>query len=92
MNTAHELGVAVFRSILQTSGQAAVLTLLILLVLWLVGKRLSPGWRYGLWTLVIVRLMLPVSPPAAWSLFNVAALPKTKPSPIATSQPITVPI
>ncbi|MBI4663860.1 MAG: PD40 domain-containing protein, partial [Verrucomicrobia bacterium] len=31
-------------------------------------------WRYALWLLVVVRLLVPVTPPSAWSLFNYSAV------------------
>lgn len=60
-----------FPWLLRTSGQAAVLTVVVLLVQWGLGERLRPRWRYGLWWLVLIRLLLPVPPESALSLFNV---------------------
>jgi beta-lactamase regulating signal transducer with metallopeptidase domain len=54
----------VFRWVLQTSWQAAVLAGVILLGQLLFRKRMSPGWRYALWCLLLVRLVLPVSLPS----------------------------
>ena len=45
---------------------------LILAAQWLLRKRLSPSWRYGLWLLLVVRLLMPVSPHSAFSIFNLA--------------------
>ena len=60
-----------FSLLLKTSGQGAVLILLVLLAQWLFARQLKPRWRYALWLLVAVRLALPwtISSPA--SLFNV---------------------
>ena len=66
------LGSGFFRWVLQTSWQAAVLAGLILAGQWLLRKRLSPAWRYGLWLLLVVRLLMPSSPPSAFSIFNLA--------------------
>ena len=33
-------------------------------------RQLTPKWRYALWLLVLGRLVLPVSPPSPFSLFN----------------------
>ncbi len=55
----------------RASWQASVLVLLILLAQMMFGKRLTPKWRYALWLLVVVRLLLPVTPSSAWSVFNV---------------------
>lgn len=54
----------------RASWQASVLVLLVLAAQWLCGRRLAPKWRYALWLLVVVRLLLPVTPPSRWSLFN----------------------
>ena len=64
-----------FSWVLQTSWQAAVLVLLVLIVQMIFRHKLSPAWRYGLWLLVVVRLLMPASPQTAWSIFNVAKLP-----------------
>lgn len=56
--------------LLRTSGQAAVLVVLVLLVQWLLGERLGPRGRYALWWLVLIRLLLPVAPESRVSLFN----------------------
>src|SRR6266581_5406298 len=56
--------------LLKASWQAAVLILLVLAVQWAFGRRLSPGWRYGLWLLVVIRLALPWTVPSTVSLFN----------------------
>ncbi len=63
---------AVFRWILQTTWQTAILVGLILLAQWLLRRRLAPAWRYGLWLLLIGRLLMPVLPPSGFSIFNLA--------------------
>lgn len=62
----------VFRWILQTTWQAAVLAGLILLAQLLLRRRLAPAWRYGLWLLLIARLLMPGVPPSGFSIFNLA--------------------
>ena len=57
-------------SLLKASWQAAVLIVLVLVVQWAFGRRLSPRWRYGLWLLVVVRLALPWTIPSSVSVFN----------------------
>jgi beta-lactamase regulating signal transducer with metallopeptidase domain len=59
-----------FRWVLQTSWQAAVLVGLILLAQRLLRRRLAPAWRYGLWLLLVARLLMPVVPPSGFSIFN----------------------
>ena len=56
--------------LLKSSAQAAVLVLLVLAVQWLFRKKLAPRWCYVLWWLVVIRLLLPVSPESAVSVFN----------------------
>ena len=54
----------------RASWQAGVLVVLILLAQWALRRKLSPQWRCGLWLLVIGRLLLPVAPGSAASVFN----------------------
>lgn len=84
MNTLAHFGVGVFRWVLQTTWQAAVLAGLILAAQWLLRKRLSPSWRCGLWLLLIARLLLPVPPQSAFSIFN---LTKTAPTHLVAASP-----
>ena len=56
--------------LLRASWQASVLVGLVLLVQWLFRNKLSAGWRYALWLLVVARLVMPVSPQSAVSIFN----------------------
>jgi beta-lactamase regulating signal transducer with metallopeptidase domain len=61
-----------FGWLLQTSWQAAVVAGLILLAQVLLRKRLSPAWRHGLWFLLLVRLLMPMTPSSGVSVFNLA--------------------
>ena len=72
MSNLTHLGGGVFQWVLQTTWQAAVLAGLILPAQALLRKRLPPSWRYGLWLLLVVRLLMPVSPQSAFSIFNPA--------------------
>src|SRR6185503_17770839 len=56
--------------LLNHSLQAGVLVVLVLLVQWLFRRQLTSRWRFALWWLVLVRLLLPVGPQSAVSLFN----------------------
>jgi len=62
----------IFQAVLQTSIMAGVIVVLILLVHLIVGNRLGMRWRYLLWMLVIVRLLLPHSIESKASIFNLA--------------------
>src|SRR5260370_40830512 len=57
-------------SLLKASWQGAVLILLVLAAEWAFRRGLSPGWRYGLWLLVVIRLILPWTLPSPVSAFN----------------------
>jgi beta-lactamase regulating signal transducer with metallopeptidase domain/ankyrin repeat protein len=63
---------SVFSWVLTTTWQASVLAVLVLAAQWLLGARLNPRWRYALWLLVLLRLVLPDVPESALSLFRYA--------------------
>src|SRR5262249_40931836 len=50
--------------------QASLLALVVLIVQKLLGKRLGGRGRYALWSIVLVRLLLPVLPESRFSIFN----------------------
>src|SRR6266446_2102255 len=83
------LGGEVFRWVLQTTWHAAVLAGLILLAQWLFRKRLSPAWRYGLWLLLVVRLLIPLPPQSPLSIFNLARIEPLRTSLGAALSPST---
>ena len=56
--------------LVRTSWQALVLVAIVATVQVLLGRLLEPRWRYALWMLVVVRLLMPVVPGSAWSVFN----------------------
>ena len=56
--------------LLNHSLQASVLVLLVLLVQWAFRRQLTNRWRFALWWVVVIRLLLPFGPESAWSLFN----------------------
>lgn len=56
--------------LLRNSLQASVLVVVVLALQWILGRRLTAGWRHALWWVVIVRLLLPVAPESDWSLYN----------------------
>jgi bla regulator protein BlaR1 len=59
---------ASFEWVWKTSVWAAVLTALVVLVQWLLGKRLGPRLHYALSLLVLIRLLLPALPVSRLSL------------------------
>ena len=52
----------------RSSWQAAVIALLVLAVQLLLREKLPPRWRYNLWLLVLLRLLVPVTPPAKFRM------------------------
>lgn len=70
MNTILELSGQAWSWLARASWQAAVLVVVVLAVQGVLGRRLAPQWRCALWWLVVLRLVLPVWPGSALSLFN----------------------
>lgn len=56
--------------VVEVSFMATVMVLLILVIRALLKHRLPIKWQYGLWLLLIVRLLLPWAPESSLSLFN----------------------
>ena len=63
---------SLFECVVKSSWQAAVLVCLVLVVQGILGGKLSPRWRYSLWFLVLIRLLVPVTPQSALSIYNLA--------------------
>src|SRR5277367_2656481 len=63
---------SIFSWVLTASWQASVLALLVLVAQATLGRRLNPRWRYALWLLVVLRLVLPSLPESPFSLFRFA--------------------
>ena len=76
-NAASQILSAIFEWTWRTSLHASVLIVLVLLIQLAGGKWLTARWRYALGVLVLVRLLLPVVPASAFSIFNLgnAVLP-----------------
>ncbi len=75
-----------FEWVWRTSLGATVLIVLVFLTVILFRKRMTPGWRYLLWLLVPLRLMLPAAPASPFGIFNVSTFPHLNPKP--GNQPI----
>src|SRR2546428_696796 len=74
--------------LLRNSFQASVVIGLVVLAQWVFQKKLSPRWRYALWSLVLIRLMLPLSPESTFSIFNYTkAVSAFAPETVATQRP-----
>lgn len=70
METLAEAAGWLFGWLLRNSAHASLLALVVLGLERAVGRRLAPRWRYGLWLVVVARLVLPVAPESHLSLFN----------------------
>lgn len=57
----------------RTTWQAGVLIALIFVIRATLGRRLAPAWRFALWGVVLVRLLVPVLPSGPLSLFQLIA-------------------
>jgi len=77
----------VFGWLVAASWQASVLALAVVAIQRIFGARLNPRWRYALWLLVVLRLVLPVLPESALSLFQFAP-----PPPAALTVSVTEPL
>jgi beta-lactamase regulating signal transducer with metallopeptidase domain len=82
---------SVFGWLLEASWQASVLVALVLLLQVMLRGRLNPRWHHALWLLVVLRLLLPVLPESALSLFQFTphALPALT---LSVTEPIFVAI
>ena len=71
---------ALLHWLLRTSLEASILILAVLGLRMMLGTRLSPAWRIGLWMLVGAKLMLPAFIPAGFGLggWFQAAAPETR--------------
>ncbi len=56
----------------RASWQAAVLGAIVLALQLIFGARLSAKWRFALWSVVMLRLLVPVLPASRLSLFNLS--------------------
>ena len=59
-----------FEMILQTTAGASILVLIVLLLMFALGKRYNQKWRYWAWMFVAIRLVLPFDIPHDASLFT----------------------
>lgn len=70
LNTPENAIASVFQQVLILSGAASVAAVSILLLRLLIRDRLSPRWSYLLWSLLVIRLVLPVTPESPISIYN----------------------
>jgi bla regulator protein BlaR1 len=63
-----------FGWLLRNSAHAALLGVVVWILERTFCRDLHPRWRYGLWLVVVVRLLLPIGPESRLSLFNLVDL------------------
>ncbi len=61
---------AIGQAVWRASWQGAALAVAVLAVLVLLRGRVSPAWRYAVWSLVLIRLLFPLVPQARWSAYT----------------------
>jgi len=86
----------IFDWLTKTTLHASVIVLIVIAVRYLLSKRLAPRWHYYLWLLVIARMLMPVAPQSALSIFNLigAVTEQTtpvEPEPVVAQVPQTTP-
>lgn len=59
-----------FGIILKTSIYGSILAIVLILIKTLLGNKISPKWHYYLWSLLIVKLVIPIGPQSIISFFN----------------------
>lgn len=64
------LAVELTQMIVQASLKGGLLVLLVGLIHWIGREQIPAGWRYSMWLLVLIRLLLPFAPESRMSLFN----------------------
>lgn len=73
-----------FEWALRTSWQGAILVVAVLFAQLVLRRQLNARWRFNLWLLVVLRLLMPFSPESAVSVFNFV-----KPHPVAFLIPVS---
>jgi beta-lactamase regulating signal transducer with metallopeptidase domain len=63
--------ISLFKTVVTLSAMGSVLALLLMALRRLFHRALGPKWQYLLWSVLILRLLLPFQPPSALSIYNV---------------------
>ena len=61
----------------RASWEGAALAVIVAILLWLLGGRISPAWRFALWALVLIRLAMPAVVGVNWKWFAATAPPSS---------------
>ena len=64
----------VLQIVLTASCQASLLAVIVLASQSILGRWLAPRWRYALWSVVVIRLVMPIAPGSTWSIFNLFSI------------------
>lgn len=56
--------------LLNHSAQAGLLVLLVIAIQAIMGSSLRPGWRFAMWWIVLLKLLIPISPSFSLSIFT----------------------
>lgn len=60
----------IFKIIITTSLYASVVGIIIILLKHILNNRLNPKWHFLIWSVLILKLIIPFGPESAFSLFN----------------------
>jgi len=56
--------------LLQASAKGSVVIAIVAALQWAIGRRASARFWYAIWAFILIRLLIPVSLPSSWSIFN----------------------
>jgi bla regulator protein BlaR1 len=59
-----------FESVLISSIYASIVGVIVLVVKKFLGNKISPRWHYLIWTVLLIKLVVPFGPESAFSVFN----------------------
>ena len=77
----------IFALVITTTLYASVVGLIILLLKRILSNRLNPKWHFLIWTVLIIKLIIPIGPECSLSIFN--AVPQAEHIPVKmTYQPV----
>ena len=65
----------IFLTVVKMGISASVAALVILIIRWALGNKLHKSFSYALWTIVLIRLIIPFSIPSMVSIFNKVPVP-----------------
>lgn len=73
----------IFMIIITTSLYASVVGVIIILIKHMLSNRLNPKWHFLIWSVLLIKLIVPYGPESAFSLFNAV-------SPVTDNTPVTM--